>query len=91
MKLKFIVIIAILIGLGLLAYPFVSNYLAEHDGAKAIQQYQTQLDNQTDTDIQAQREMANEYNASVTGAQLQDPAGCRCRTITRKSSITPTT
>ncbi len=35
MKLKIIIIIAILLGIGLLAYPLVSNYLAEHDGAQA--------------------------------------------------------
>ncbi len=74
MKLRLIIIItAIFLGIGLLAYPYISNYLAEHDGAQAIQQFETQLTEQTDADMEAQRALAEEYNASVSGAQLQDP------------------
>ncbi len=72
---KYIIIsiIVMLIGCGFLSYPFVSNYLVQHSGEKAIQEMHTQLAGQEDGEIEAQRKLAREYNSTLTGTELKDP------------------
>lgn len=75
MRKKFFFIILILISLGIASYPFISNYLYEHQADNKITVYQDKIKNTTK---EAQEEMlrqAREYNAGLSQSQvrLTDP------------------
>ena len=68
-----LIIILLLAGVALLAYPEVSNRLSEKNGSTAIQEFTAELA-QTDTaELDAQRALAEQYNESLTGQNISDP------------------
>ncbi|MDD3338411.1 MAG: class C sortase [Lachnospiraceae bacterium] len=73
MKRAIIILIILIAGIGLLSYPFISNYLTELNGSDAIQEFNAQFEQQEDADTAVQRTLAEEYNASLTGQSIKDP------------------
>ncbi|MCL1880522.1 MAG: class C sortase [Actinomycetia bacterium] len=63
----------LLVGLELLLYPQISNYLAEKNSSSAIQVYQEKVSEFDKADLRAAWDAAEEYNESLTGAPVHDP------------------
>lgn len=68
----FIVFIFIL-GVGILSYPTVSNYIAIKNQIQIISNYQNKVSKSNEKDIKAEWEAAEKYNASLSGAVIGDP------------------
>ncbi len=73
MKRVILIVIVLLVGICLISYPFVSNYLIELDGSRAIQEFNTQLEDQSAEQSAQDRKLAQDYNAALTGSALTDP------------------
>lgn len=68
----FIVIIFIL-GVGILCYPTVSNYIAIKNQIQIISNYQNKVSKSNEKDLKAEWEAAEKYNASLSGEVIGDP------------------
>lgn len=68
----FIVIIFIL-GVGILCYPTVSNYIATKNQIQIISNYQNKVSKSNEKDLKAEWEAAEKYNASLSGEVIGDP------------------
>lgn len=64
---NFLVVIAVLTGIGLLLYPTVSNWLNEKNASKAIADYSQAVEALDTVDIQKMLEEARAYNQSLVG------------------------
>ncbi|MCL1838961.1 MAG: class C sortase [Propionibacteriaceae bacterium] len=73
MKRKLILVLVILLGIGALAYPTVSNYLAVKHGSQAVQAYEDKVAELSEADINAALAAAEQYNQSLTGQPVHDP------------------
>ncbi len=73
MKRAVIILLFLVAGIGLLSYPYVSNYLTEVNGSKAIQELRAQIEQEDDGSLARERALAEEYNASLTGQEIKDP------------------
>lgn len=73
MKRAIIIALVLLLGIGLLAYPAVSNYLTEQNGSTAIQQFKEQIVEKDTAELDEQRALAEQYNASLNGRNIKDP------------------
>lgn len=70
---KIIMFVSLLVGLITLAYPHVSNYLAEKSGSYAIDSYKDEL-SKTDKDrLNKLKEEAKAYNENMLGNPVRDP------------------
>ena len=61
-----LILLLLLVGVAVLAYPTVSNLVNRQHGSYAIAQLQDQLRTVESTEIARQRKLAEEYNAKVT-------------------------
>ena len=68
-----IVIILALLGIGLIAYPSVSNYLSEINGSQAIRDYSNQVAASDPDELAAALKDAEIYNQNLTGSPVHDP------------------
>lgn len=73
MKRSVIIIFIMLAGLGVLAYPTISNYLSEKNGSYAIATYEEAVANEDEQAIQAAWDEAVRYNESLSGQPVHDP------------------
>ena len=62
-----LIAVAVLIGLGLLLYPSVSNWLNERNASKAIADYSHVVEEMNTADIQRMLDEARAYNQSLVG------------------------
>ena len=71
-------IIIFMIGIGIFAYPAVSNYLAQINQREVITVYDNQIDESHQEEIERQWELAEIYNDNLAGDPLHDPfiPGC---------------
>lgn len=73
MKRIVLVIVLLLIGIGVLAYPSISSYLASKNGSYIADQYKEKIA-KTDKKTTAEEwKKAKEYNENMTGAPAHDP------------------
>lgn len=68
----FIVFIFIL-GVGILCYPTVSNYIATKNQIQIISNYQNKVHKSNEKDLKKEWEAAEKYNASLSGEVIGDP------------------
>ena len=66
-------IIIFIIGIGIFAYPAVSNYLAQINQREVITVYDNQIDESHQEEIERQWELAEIYNDNLAGDPLHDP------------------
>ncbi|MCL2339578.1 MAG: class C sortase [Actinomycetia bacterium] len=71
---KIVIIVSILLlGLGILLYPVLSNYLVEKNGTHAIEAYQNMVSDLDQSEIDAALRAAKTYNENLTGQPVHDP------------------
>jgi sortase A len=73
MKRVVAIVLILLVGIGLLAYPTVSNYLTQLNGSTAIQAFTREVATENTAELEKQKELAEEYNKSLTGQNIKDP------------------
>lgn len=76
MRKKIIAVIIVLIGLGLLCYPWISNYLFENSVDSTVQVYEKSVEEIDAEELEAMLEEAREYNRNLESSarvQLTDP------------------
>ncbi|RST94125.1 class A sortase [Vagococcus bubulae] len=62
-------VVMILLGLGALLYPIVGNYLANRDRSEAVDQYNKEMKDTVQKDIDKNIELAKEYNKEIYANQ----------------------
>lgn len=62
-----------LLGLGLLCYPFVANYISQKNGSYAAETYAQQVAETDEEAIQAAWDEAVKYNENLSGSPAHDP------------------
>ena len=72
---KIFFVLLILVSLGIASYPFISNYLYEHQADNKITVYQDKIKNTTKEEQEEMLRQAREYNAGLFQSQvrLTDP------------------
>jgi len=70
---RFLLLIGFLIGLGIFAYPTVSNWLAVRNQIQAIQSYDRYVTSMPKEEIDAEWERARNYNDLLKVTQVTDP------------------
>ena len=75
-------VLILLVGIGFLAYPFVSNYLLEQAQGNVIDFQQSAVEEVAEEDLSAERDAALAYNADLLGSRTVvtdpfDPAALR--------------
>lgn len=70
---SWLVVMLVLVGLGILAYPGAAQYLNGRYASRVIDNYQKQLETAADADMAAAFSAAEEYNGSL--ARGEDPGG----------------
>ena len=73
MKRVVVIIIVLLVGVGVLAYPAISNYVSQKNGSYAIQEYEVAVVELNETAIEAAWDEAEKYNESLAGQPVHDP------------------
>jgi len=73
MKKLIIVTVILLAGIGLLAYPSVSNYFAQKNGSTVMSTYTDTVAGLTPDQLDAEWQAAEQYNESITGSPVHDP------------------
>ena len=67
MKKKIIQVLIILIGVALLVYPWIANYLNEHAAKSTISTYENEVKHTDKKEREEMLEKAREYNESLVG------------------------
>lgn len=65
-------IVMMISGMGIIAYPFISNKLAEKNASVAIQEYQNTVDEMDQKKLDAAKEAASKYNEQLSNVLLED-------------------
>lgn len=65
-------IVMMISGMGIIAYPFISNKLAEKNASVAIQEYQNTVDEMDQEKLDAAKEAASKYNEQLSNVLLED-------------------
>jgi len=73
MKRIIAVILILLLGLSVISYPSLSNYLAELNGSRVMQNYDQAVSDKDSSDLQAEWDAAETYNQNLTGSPVHDP------------------
>lgn len=68
-------IIMMISGMGIIAYPFISNKLAEQNASVAIQDYENTVEELDQEKLDAAKEAADRYNEQLSNALLEDASG----------------
>lgn len=66
-------ILLVLLGVGLLSYPTVSNWLSEHNSSRVIQEYDEEVAQMNAQQIEEEWQRAEQYNAALAGSSIKDP------------------
>ncbi len=70
---KILIIVLLIIGLGLVFYPTLSNWLNERNASRVIDEYSEVVSVMDPADVERHLEMAQTYNSSLTGSAVKDP------------------
>lgn len=73
MKRKIITILLLLTGIGVIAYPYLSNYLNQKNSSRAIDSYSEAVDELSKEEVEKQWRRAEIYNENLTGQPAHDP------------------
>ena len=73
MKRIIAVILILMLGLSVISYPSLSNYLAELNGSRVLQDYDQAVLDKEPTGLQAEWDAAETYNQNLTGSPVRDP------------------
>ncbi len=73
MKKVLLIALPIILGLGLIAYPFVSGYLASRNATREIAGYKTQVRTLDPAVVERQLKEAKIYNDALAGDPVHDP------------------
>lgn len=73
MKRAFLILAVLLLGIGVLAYPSISNYLMERNGSYVADDYEAQVKETGQAEIEAAWEEAVRYNQTLSGSPAHDP------------------
>lgn len=73
MKRASIILAVLLLGLAMLAYPTVSNYIVEKNGSYIIDEYNAQIEQTDEAVIEAEWNEAVKYNETLSGSPAHDP------------------
>lgn len=65
--------ILVVIGIGLLSYPFVSNFFAGIQEERVISEYEKNFDQYSEEDSEREILLAKTYNDSISGEKIKDP------------------
>jgi len=68
-----IIILILLLGIGVLSYPMVSNYLSERNSSKVIQKYEDSVAAYDEDLLDTAWAEAEAYNESLSGQPVHDP------------------
>ncbi|MGL4605855.1 MAG: class C sortase [Eubacteriaceae bacterium] len=66
-------VLLLVVGASVLCYPWISNYFAEQNMTKAIQNYKEETSKYTKEEIELQFQLATDYNNSIKGNPVKDP------------------
>lgn len=66
-------IFLVLLGIGLVSYPTVSNWLSERNASRAIQEYDEEVAQMSAQRIEAEFAKAKKFNDALAGAKIEDP------------------
>lgn len=73
MKRKIITILLLLTGIGVIAYPYLSNYLNQKNSSRAIDSYSEAVNELSKEEVEKQWRRAEIYNENLTGQPAHDP------------------
>lgn len=73
MKRKIITILLLLTGIGVIAYPYLSNYLNQKNSSRAIDSYSEAVDELSKEEVEKQWRRAEIYNENLIGQPAHDP------------------
>lgn len=73
MKKAILVISLLLLGVGILFYPMLSNYIYELNGSYVIDDYQNTIDSSAKEELESEWKKAREYNDNLLGHPVRDP------------------
>ncbi|MFR3686131.1 MAG: class C sortase [Enterococcus sp.] len=65
--------ILVFIGIGLLSYPFISNFFSGIQEEKVISEYEKNFDKYSKEDSEREISLARAYNDSISGEKIKDP------------------
>ncbi len=67
------IVLLIVLGIGVLSYPYVSNWISVKNASYIIQNFDTQIDQMEEEKLKEEWEKAQEYNDSLEGTVIEDP------------------
>lgn len=70
---KLLIPVLVLIGVGLLSYPFIANIFAGMQEEKVISEYEKNIDKYSAEDSEREISLARAYNDSISGEKIKDP------------------
>lgn len=73
MKRKIITILLLLTGIGVIAYPYLSNYFNQKNSSRAIDSYSEAVNELSKEEVEKQWRRAEIYNENLTGQPAHDP------------------
>lgn len=73
MKRTIAALLILLVGIGVLGYPTLSNYLAEKNGSYALDTYEKAIQKQTKEQLAQEWAKARAFNQNLTTNNIQDP------------------
>lgn len=73
MKRMVAALLILLVGIGVLGYPALSNYLAEKNGSYALDTYEKAIARQSKKQLENEWAKARAFNQTLTGTTVQDP------------------
>ncbi len=68
-----VIIVIVLLGIGVFAYPYVASYLSELNSSKAVQNYAEAVGEAPQEMLDAEMERARKYNDELAGDPVHDP------------------
>ena len=73
MKRKILTVILLIAGIGVIVYPYLSNYLNQKNGTRAVDNYNQKVNAMSPEEIAAEWRKADIYNENLTGNPAHDP------------------
>ncbi|HCC34501.1 MAG TPA: class C sortase [Ruminococcaceae bacterium] len=73
MKKTVLIIIIVLLGIGIFAYPYVADYLSEVNSSRAVQEYAEAVETLDDATLDEEMAKARKYNDELAGDPVHDP------------------
>ncbi len=73
MKRALLIVFIVLLGTGMIFYPYVAIYFSDQNASKAVQVYSKSVDEIDEKTLNAEWKRAQEYNEQLSGGTIQDP------------------